>query len=69
MPVINPQLIKSKTSWYRGGVYCMHGRNFAVKVWGDSLVWNQFSHRVNAEVTFFICRFPILFVEVFWEQH
>jgi len=34
MPVINPQLIKSKTSWYRGGVYCMHGRNFVVKVWG-----------------------------------
>jgi len=36
MPVINPQLIKSKTSWYRGGVYCMHGRNFVVKVWGKA---------------------------------
>jgi len=38
-------------------------------MWGDSLVWNQYSHRVDAEVTYYICRFPILFVEVFWEQH
>ena len=45
-----------------------HRRNFVVK-WGDSLVWNQHSHRVDAEVTFCICRFPIIFLEVFWEQH
>jgi len=38
-------------------------------MWGDSLVWNQYSHRVDAEVTFYIYRFPILFLEVFWEQH
>jgi len=46
-----------------------HGCNFAVKCEGDSLVWNQYSHRVDAEKTFHICRFPILFLEVLWEQH
>jgi len=39
------------------------------KMWGDSLVRNQYSHRVDAEVTFYIYRLPILFQEVFWEQH
>jgi len=33
--------------------YVTHGRNFVVKCEGqDSLVWNQYSHRVDAEVTF-----------------
>jgi len=41
---------------------------FCCKMWGDSLVWNQYSHRVDAKVTFYVYRFPILFVEVFWEQ-
>ena len=27
---------------------------FCCEVWGDSLVWNQHSHRVDAEVTFYI---------------
>jgi len=27
---------------------------FCCKMWGDSLVWNQYSHRVDAEVTFYI---------------
>ena len=27
------------------------------------------SHRLDAEVTFHIYRFPILFLDVFWEQH
>jgi len=31
-------------------------------------VWNQYSHQVNAEVTFYIYRFPTLFLDVFWEQ-
>jgi len=46
-----------------------HGRNFVVKCEGDSLVWNQYSQRVDAEVTFYTYRFPVLFLEVFWEQH
>jgi len=32
-------------------------------------VQNQYSHRVDAEVTFCIYSFPVLFLEVFWEQH
>jgi len=47
----------------------LHGRNFIVKCGGDNLVWNQYSHRVDTEVTFYIYRFPILFLEVFWQQH
>jgi len=31
---------------------------------GDSLMLNQYSHRVDAEVTFYIYRFPILFLEM-----
>ena len=42
---------------------------FCCKMWGGTLVWNQYSHRVDAEVTFYIYRFPVLFLEVFWEQH
>jgi len=37
---------------------------FVMKCRGDSLV-NQYNHRVDAEVTFYIYRFPILFLEVF----
>jgi len=47
----------------------MHGRNFVAKCGGDSLVWNQYSDRVDAEVMFYIYSFPILFQEVFWGQH
>ena len=46
-----------------------HGRNFVVKCWGHSFVGNHYSHRVDAEVKFYIYRFPILFLEVFWKQH
>jgi len=42
---------------------------FCCKMWGGSLVGNQYSHRVDAKVTFYIYRFPMLFLEVFWEQH
>ena len=45
-----------------------HGRNFVVKCGGDSLVRSQYSHRVGAELTFYIYRFPILFLDVVWEQ-
>jgi len=45
-----------------------HGRNFVVKCGEDSLVWNQHSHKADAEVTFYIYRFQILYLEVFWEQ-
>jgi len=38
-------------------------------MWGHSLVWNQYSHRVDAEVTFYIYRFPILFLDMLWEKH
>jgi len=38
-------------------------------MWGDSLVWNQPSQGVDAEVTFYIYRFPILFLQVFRGQH
>ena len=50
-------------------ILCNHGRNFVVKYGGDSLVWNQYSQRVDAEVTFYTYRFPVLFLEVFWQQH
>ena len=50
-------------------VSLQHERYFVVKCGGDSLVWNQYSHRVDAELAFYIYRFPILFLEVFWEQH
>ena len=36
---------------------------------GDSLVWNQYYHPVDAEVKFYKYRFPILFLEVFWKQY
>jgi len=38
-------------------------------MWGDNLVRNQYSPRVDAEVTFYIYRLPILFLEMFWEHH
>jgi len=38
---------------------------FCCKMWGDSLVWNQWSHRVDAEVMFYKYKFPILFIKVF----
>jgi len=53
---------------YASGAYD-HGRNFVVKCGGGGLVWSQYSHRVDAEVTFCIYRFSILFLKVFWEQH
>jgi len=34
--------------------YNTYGRNFLVKCGGGSLVWNQYSHRVDAEVMFYI---------------
>jgi len=37
-----------------------HGRNFVVKCGGTA-----YSHQVDVQVTFYICRFPIIFVEVF----
>ena len=43
-----------------------NGRNCVVKCEGDGLVSNQDSHRVDAELTFFMYRFSI---EVFWGQH
>jgi len=49
--------------------HCKYGRNFSVKCGGDSLVWNQYSHWVDAEVTFCIYRFQNFFLEVFWEHH
>jgi len=39
-----------------------HGRNFFVKCGGTGGC-------ETAEVTFYAYLFPILFVEVFWEQH
>jgi len=47
----------------------IHGRNFVVKCGEDSFVGNQYSRRVDAKVTFYIYRFLMLFLEVFWEQH
>jgi len=41
---------------------------FVVKCEGDSLVWDQHSHRDDAEWRF-IYRVSILFLEVFWKQH
>jgi len=38
------------------------------KLWGDSLVWSQYIHPVVAEVKLYKCKFPILFLEVFWKQ-
>ena len=35
----------------------------------DSLVWNQYSRLVYAEVKVYKYRFPILLLEVFWKQH
>jgi len=46
-----------------------HERNFVVKCGGGSLMGNQYSHRVDAEVTFYMYRFSMLFLEVFREQH
>jgi len=46
----------------------MHGRNFVVKFGGNSLVWNQYSCRIDAEVTFHKYRFPLI-LAVFWEKH
>ena len=52
-----------------GVVFLWAWAQFCCKMWGDSLVWNQYSHRVDAEVAFYIYRFPFLFLEMFWEQH
>jgi len=46
-----------------------HGRNFVVKCGEGQLGVKSDRHRVDAEVTFHIYRFPILFLDVFWEQH
>jgi len=46
----------------------MHGRKFVVKCGGDSLVWSQWSHQVDAEVKSYKCRFLVLFIEVFQKQ-
>jgi len=37
---------------------------FCCKIWGDSLVQNQYSHRVDSEVQVYKY-FTILFLEVF----
>jgi len=37
-------------------------------MWGGQLDVKPGSHRVDAEVTFHIYRFPIVFLDVFWEQ-
>jgi len=39
------------------------------KMWGDSLMQNQYSHRADVEDKFCKCRFTILFLEVFFKQH
>jgi len=62
------QIWFQKANWQHWSK-CVHARNFDIKCEGDSLVWNQYSHRIDAEVTFYVCRFPIVFLEVFWEQH
>jgi len=38
-------------------------------MWGGLLGVKPGSHLVDAEVTFHIYRFPILFLDVFLEQH
>jgi len=56
---------------YQVKLYAMVERwaQFCCKMWGHTSVRNQYSLRVDAEVTFYIYRLPILFLEVFWEQH
>jgi len=44
---------------------CSTWAQFCCKLWGGSLVWKQWSHRVDGEVKFYKYRFPILFKEVF----
>ena len=58
--------IQYKNTWLVGIRLCrlriteQYGRNFVVKCEGDNLVSNQDSHRVDAELTFYIYRFSIL---------
>ena len=62
-----------QTNWSQYFVFLYFSRanyfqawaQFCCKMWGYSLVWNQYSHRVDAEVMFYIYRFSILFLEVF----
>jgi len=52
----------------RRSIYMFSWAQFCCKMWGDSLVWNQWSHWVDAEVTFYKYRFPVLFIEMFFES-
>jgi len=38
---------------------------FCCKMWEGSFFGNQYSHRVDAKVMFYVYRFPIIFLEVF----
>jgi len=50
-------------------LYFQAWAQFCCIMWRGQLGVTPYSHRVDAEVTFYIYRFPILFVELFWEQH
>jgi len=47
--------------WLKSASSChQHGHNFVIKCDGDSLVWDQHSHRVDAEMTFYIHIFNLI---------
>jgi len=56
-----PNPSKYKLKYSHNALYWAPWAQFCCKMWGDSLVWNQYSHQVDAEVTFCIYRFLNLF--------
>jgi len=64
--VINLYFTANKSTMHKS--YYDTWAQFCCKM-GGSLLCNQYSHRVDAKVTFSIYRSPILFLEVFCEQH
>ena len=66
---LTPSWGRPKAASFSEHIYVISREQFCCKMWGDSLVWNQYSHRVDAELTFYTMRFPVLFLQVFWEKH
>ena len=46
-------VLSSNVVWHTLTLNLRSWAQFCCKMWGDSLVWNQYSHPIDAEVTFY----------------
>jgi len=55
--------------FYRSNCHVQAWAQFCYKMWGGSLIQNQYNHWAYSEVKLCKYRFPILLLEVFSKQH